>query len=72
MRVPRRALRLSAEAMTQVTMTIDLGAGAPGDVESVKRIDGTALPGSTASVAPGDHTVGWDVVSPTVRPPATG
>lgn len=49
-------------------MTIDFGADAPSDVESVRRIDGEALSGSSKPVGPGDHTASWDVVSPTIRP----
>jgi len=49
-------------------MTIDFGAGAPGDVMSIRRIDGNALAGGQASVNEGGHTASWDVVSPTIRP----
>jgi hypothetical protein len=66
-RSPRSALTAAA-ATTRVTMTIDFGAGAPGDVRSIRRIDSRALSGPGASVNAGVHTAGWDVISPTVRP----
>ena len=71
-RRPRRAgsrVALAAKSgTTRVVMKIDLGAGAPGDVISIRRIDGRALSGAGTRVGSGTHTVGWDVVSPTVRP----
>ena len=59
----------AARATTvNVTMTIDFGTGKPADVQSIRRIDGKALPTGRASVSRGEHTAGWDVVSPTIRP----
>jgi hypothetical protein len=62
-----RAAALTA-AMVGVTMAIDFGKGAPTDIQSVRRIDTTDLSGSGTPVSRGRHTVGWDVLSPTVRP----
>src|SRR5262245_44667992 len=55
-------------ALVGVTMTIDFGPTPPGDVASIRRIDSKALATGKASVNPGSHTAGWDVVSPTIRP----
>jgi hypothetical protein len=55
-------------ALVDVTMTIDFGPSPPGDVMSIRRIDSKALAVGKASVNPGSHTAGWDVVSPTIRP----
>jgi hypothetical protein len=57
-----------ADGTVGVTMKIDFGAGAPGDIQSVRRIDTTELSGAGASISRGKHTAGWDVISPTVRP----
>src|SRR5262245_16347525 len=59
-------------ASVAVTMNLDFGAAAPGDVMSIRRIDGHALSSGRAAVNAGTHTVGWDVLSPTVRPLSFG
>jgi hypothetical protein len=64
----RAGRRGSAAQQAGVTMTIDLGSGAPGDVDSIRRIDGKALSGPGTGVGAGEHTASWDVVSPTIRP----
>jgi hypothetical protein len=64
----RSARRRAAAPVSRVTMTIALGAGAPGDVMTIRRIDNQALATPSTDVGPGAHTAGWDVISPTVRP----
>ena len=60
--------RATKAAAVAVAMTIDFGLGAPGDIQSIRRIDSRALPTGQANVARGQHTASWDVISPTVRP----
>ena len=63
----RRTATADSPALVAVTMTIDLTA-APGDVSSVRRINGQALATGKKDLPRGKHTSSWDVVSPSVRP----